>query len=340
MANRRVFPRVHVLRGQPLSLSLGAFVRPMMRLIVPLLFAFCGVVACGQTAAQPGVRRPSSGHQQIPVWPGAAPDAQPMPGPEKLDTGKMQWVTNVTRPTMTVYSPEGTNSGAAVIVVPGGGFEGLAMDIEGTDICDWLTRQGITCVLLKYRVPSAPYEWQTDSRPDNYRVPTPSLEDLQRTVGLVRARASEWQIDPKKIGVIGFSAGGYLVAEISTHFERRLYASVDEADKVSCRPDFAMAIYPGHLAKKRGEGFELNPNIPVTPQTPTTFLLQAEDDHVDTADDSLAYFLSLKKAGVPVEMHLYALGGHAFGLKPSKFPIRQWPHLAVTWLKTIGMTAP
>ncbi len=312
----------------------------MTRIIIPLLFTFCIAVASGETPAQPKVWQSSLGHQQIPIWPDAAPDAQPMPGQEKLDTSDMQWVVNVTRPTMTVYSPEGPNTGAAVIVVPGGGFEGLAMDIEGTDVCDWLTRQGITCVLLKYRVPSAPYEWQTDSRPDNYMVPIQALEDLQRTVGLVRARAAEWQVDPKKIGVIGFSAGGYLVAEISTHFERRLYALVDGADKASCRPDFAMAIYPGHLAKKRGNDFELNPNVPVTPQTPTTFLLQAEDDHVDGADDSLAYYMGLKKAGVPVEMHLYAQGGHAFGLKPSKFPISQWPRLAETWLKTIGMTPP
>ena len=312
----------------------------MTRIIIPLLFTLCLAVASGQTPAQPMVWQPSSGHQQIQLWPDAVPDAQPMPGPERLDTDKMQWVVNVTRPTMTVYSPEGTNPGAAVIVVPGGGFEGLAMDLEGTDVCDWLTRQGITCVLLKYRVPSAPYEWKTDSRPDNYMVPTQALEDLQRTVGLVRARAAGWHVDPKKIGVIGFSAGGYLVAQISTHFERRLYAPVDEADRASCRPDFAMAIYPGHLAKERGDGFELNPNVPVTPQTPPTFLLQAEDDHVDTADDSLAYYQSLRKAGVPVEMHLYAQGGHAFGLKPSKFPISQWPRLAETWLKTIGMTPP
>ena len=312
----------------------------MTRITISLLFTCWVAVASGQTSVRPDVWQPAPGHQQIPIWPDAAPDATPMPGPEKLDTSKMQWVYNVTRPTMTVYSPEGTNTGAAVVVLPGGGFEGLAMDIEGTDVCDWLTRQGITCVLLKYRVPSAPYEWQTDSRPDNYMVPTQALEDLQRTVGLVRARAAEWKLDPKKIGVIGFSAGGYLVAEISTHFERRLYAPVDEADKASCRPDFALAIYPGHLAKERGDSFELNPNVPVTPQTPPTFLLQAEDDHVDTADDSLAYCLSLKKAGVPVEMHMYAQGGHAFGLKPGKLPISQWPRLAETWLKTIGMTAP
>lgn len=313
----------------------------MTRIVFSLLFTLCIAAAAGETPAQqPTVWQPSPGHQQIAIWPDAAPDAQPMPGPEKLDVSKMQWVFNVTRPTMTVYSPAGPKNGAVVIVVPGGGFEGLAMDLEGTDICDWLTRQGITGVLLKYRVPSAPYEWKTDARPDNYMVPTQALEDLQRTVGLVRARAAEWQVDPKKIGVIGFSAGGYLVAQISTHFERRLYAPVDEADQASCRPDFAMAIYPGHLAKERGDGFELNPNVPVTPQTPTTFLLQAEDDHVDGADDSLAYYMGLKKAGVPVEMHLYAQGGHAFGLKRSEFPISQWPRLAETWLRTIGMTSP
>jgi acetyl esterase/lipase len=215
------------------------------------------------------------------------------------------------------------------------------MDLEGTEICDWLTRQGMTCVLLKYRVPSLPYDWRSNSRPDNYVVPTQALEDVQRAVGLVRSRAAEWKIDPQRIGVIGFSAGGYLVAEISTHFEHRLYAPVDEADKASCRPDFAMVIYPGHLAKrKKGERVQLNPNVPVTKQTPTTFLLQAEDDHVDDVNDSLAYYIGLKDAGVPVEMHLYAQGGHAFGLKPSKFPISQWPRLAEKWLKTIGVTQP
>jgi acetyl esterase/lipase len=310
----------------------------MMRIVIALLFSFCIAAASGETPAQPSVWQPSPGHQQIPIWPGVVPDAQPMPGPERLDVSDVQWAVNITRPTMTVYSPEGTNTGVAVVVLPGGGFEGLAMDSEGTDVCDWLTHKGITCVLLKYRVPSVPYDWRSDSRPDGYALPAQALEDLQRAMGLVRSNASEWQINPNKIGVIGFSAGGYLVAEISTHFERRLYASVDEADKASCRPDFAMAIYPGHLAKKRGDTFELNPNVPATPQTPTTFLLQAEDDHVDSANDSLAYYIGLKNAGVPVEMHLYAQGGHAFGLKPSRFPISQWPRLAETWLKTIGMT--
>ena len=172
--------------------------------------------------------------------------------------------------------------------------------------------------------------------PDQSESPRWRLEDAQRTVGLVRFHAAEWHIDPHKIGVLGFSAGGHLVAAISTHFEKRLYPAVDAADKESCRPDFAVALYPGHLWLHE-ERFELNPDIPVTRQTPPTFLLQAEDDPVDSVNNSLVYYIALKKAGVPVEMHLYAQGGHAFGLRRTKFPITGWPQLVETWLGTIGM---
>ena len=318
----------------------------MTRIAVPLLFTLCVAVASGDPPAQANVWQPSPGHTQVPIWPGAAPDAQPVPGPEVLEidakfliAGKpVAWVTNVTRPTMTVYSPEGKNTGVAVVVFPGGGFEHLAIDLEGTEVCDWLTSKGITCVLLKYRVPSLPYDWRCKCRPDNLVAPTLALEDAQRTMGLVRFHAGKWHIDPHKVGVLGFSAGGYLVAEISTNFERRLYASVDAADKESCRPDFAIACYPGHLWVK-DKGLILNPNVPVTSNTPPTFLLQAEDDDVDNVNQSLVYYIALKNAGVPVEMHLYAQGGHAFGLRRKKFPITGWPQLAETWLKTIGMTS-
>ena len=148
---------------------------------------------------------------------------------------------------MTVYSPKGRNTGVAVVVFPGGGFEGLAIDLEGTEVCDWLTSKGITCVLLKYRVPSLPYDWHCDCRPNGLVKSTLPLEDAQRTMGLLRFHAAERNIDPHKIGVLGFSAGGYLVAEISTNFEHRLYTPVDAADKESCRPDFAVNVYPGHL---------------------------------------------------------------------------------------------
>ena len=173
---------------------------------------------------------------------------------------------------MTVYSPKGKNTGVAVVVFPGGGYNCLAIDLEGTEICDWLTSRGITAVLLKYRVPLkkvGPY-WESPL----------ALEDAQRTVGLVRFHAAEWQIDPHKIGVIGFSAGGHMVAAMSTHFDKRSYPAVDAADQESCRPDFAIACYPGHLWND-DEGFKLNPNVPVTTNTPPTFLLQAEDDPVD-----------------------------------------------------------
>jgi acetyl esterase/lipase len=277
----------------------------------------------------------------MPIWPGAAPDAQQVPGPEtakvsdKLLAGRpVTAVTNVTRPTMTVYAPKGKNTGAAVVVFPGGGFQILAMDLEGTEACDWLTSRGITCVLLKYRVPSAPYEWQCDCRPHNFALSVPSLEDAQRTMRLVRSHAAQWHIDPHKVGVLGFSAGGFLAAEISTNFARRLYAPVDAADRESARPDFAMPIYPGHLAT---DDDKFNANVPVSRDTPPTFLVQAEDDYTDGVSQSLAYYTALAKARVPAEMHLYAHGGHAFGLRPTADPITRWPALAETWLRTIGM---
>jgi len=312
----------------------------------PLLFVVCGVFAFGGVSAQQNTWQPSPGHTQVAIWPETPPDAQPVPGPETVGTdsdflvagGQVIGVGNVTRPTMTVYSPNGKNTGVAVVVFPGGGFEGLAIDLEGTEGCDWLTSKGITCVLLKYRVPSLPYDWHCDCRPDGLVKSTLALEDAQRTMGLVRFHAAEWHIDPHKIGVLGFSAGRYLVAEISTDFERRLYKPVDPADKESCRPDFAVAVYPGHLWVG-GDAYKLNPNVPVTRQTPPTFLLQAEDDHVDNVNDSLAYYNALKNAGVPVEIHLYAQGGHAFGLRRTKFPITGWPQLVETWLGTIGMNS-
>jgi acetyl esterase/lipase len=235
---------------------------------------------------------------------------------------------------MTVYSPKGKNTGVAVVVFPGGGYKVLAIDLQGTEVCDWLTSRGITAVLLKYRVPApkTPPNWGA------YPESSMALEDAQRTIGLVRSRAAEWDIDPRKIGVLGFSAGGHLTAAISTHFDKRLYPAVDPADKVSCRPDFAVAIFPGRLWFD-DKHHELNPNVPVTKQTPSTFLLHAQDDPVNDVKHSLVYYEALKKAGVPVEMHLYAEGGHAFGLRRTKFPITDWPKLVGTWLATIGMTS-
>jgi acetyl esterase/lipase len=312
----------------------------------PLIFALCVVFTCGGLNAQTSTWMPSSGHMQVPIWPWAIPDAQPVTAPENDTTmtnlvAGQPWieVDNVSQPTMTVYAPKGMNAGVAVVVFPGGGYMCLAIDLEGTEICNWLTSKGITAVLLKYRVPfSGPY-W--DSQLKCHIVPRApiALEDAQRTVGLVRFHAAEWHIDPHKIGVLGFSAGGHMVAEMSTHFDKRLYPAVDKADMESCRPDFAVALYPGHLWMEDEKLFELNPDIAtrITRQTPPTFLLQAEDDHVDNVNQSLVYYIALKNAEVPVEMHLYAQGGHAFGLRETKFPITRWPQLVEKWLGTIGM---
>ena len=293
-------------------------------------------VAGGQAAWQP-----SPGHTQVPIWPGTPPDAQPVGGPEVSGTvvdanggeklvGGRPWVyvNDVSQPTMTVYPPVGHTTGAAVVVFPGGGYNVLAIDLEGTEICDWLTSKGITCVLLKYRVPCVKTGPYLDCRT--------ALEDAQRTVGLVRFQAAQRQIDPHKIGVIGFSAGGHMVAAISTHFEKRLYPAVDAADAVSCRPDFAIALYPGHLAGRERQ-FALNPDIRVTSRTPPTFLLQAEDDPVDPVENSLVYHAALRRVGVPVELHLYVKGGHAFAMRRTSSPITDWPPLVERWLGAIGM---
>jgi acetyl esterase/lipase len=305
------------------------------------IIALCLLAVSGSAYSSAKVWQPTAGHTQIPVWPGTPPDAKPTSGPEytristKLIGGKpVVTVSNVSQPTMTVYAPKGTNTGVAVVVLPGGGFEFLAMDLEGTDACDWLTSRGITCVLLKYRVPSLPYVLQCDCRPHNLALSMPSLQDAQRTMRLVRFHAAQWHVDPHKIGVLGFSAGGFLVAEISTNFDRQLYAPVDAADKESARPDFAMLIYPGHLAT---DDDKFNPNLPVTRDVPPAFLVQAEDDYTDGVHQSLVYYAALAKARVPAEMHLYAHGGHAFGLRPTNMPINYWPALADTWLRTIGM---
>jgi acetyl esterase/lipase len=296
-------------------------------------FALSVVFVFSGMSAQTPAWQPSPGHTQVPIWPNIPPDAEFGP-PANTEVTEPGEVDNVSLPTMTVYYPKGKNTGAAVVVFPGGGYYVLAIDLEGTEVCDWLTSKGITCVLLKYRVL---YQKSAPSRRSGPYPKSPiALEDAQRTVGLVRFHAAEYHIDPHKIGVLGFSAGGHLAAAISTHFDRRLYPVVDAADKASCRPDFAVVLYPGHLwiSDKK---FELNPDVPVTRQTPPTFLLQAENDPVDSVNNSLVYYIALRKAGVPVEMHLYAQGGHAFGLRRTTFPITGWPQFVEIWLGTIGM---
>jgi len=186
-------------------------------------------------------------------------------------------------------------------------------------------------------VPRTGPSYQPDCRCWINPKPAPALQDAQRAMGLVRLHAAEWHIDPHRIGVLGFSAGGHLVAAISNDYRKRSYARVDSADDQSARPDFAVAIYPGHLWERGQPPLAFNPDIHVTRQTPPTFLLQAQTDSVDNVNQSLAYYNALRNAGAPVEMHLYTRGGHAFGLRRTEDPITDWPELVERWLRTIGM---
>jgi acetyl esterase/lipase len=309
----------------------------------PSILAFC-VVAFRASGAQPSTWQPSPGHTQLAIWPGAVPDARSSANIESTAVapghvaGKpWRYISNVSRPTLTIYSPTGTNTGAAVVVFPGGGYRILAIDLEGTEVCDWLTSKGITCVLLKYRVPRSGPSWDEDCKCAINPKPQPALQDAQRTVGLIRLHAAEWHIDPHKVGVLGFSAGGHLAAAIANNFRQRSYRAVDAADKESCRPDFAVSVYPGHLWVPGAGKLAFNKDIHVTRDTPPTFLLQAETDSIDNVNQSLVYYIALKDAGVPTEMHLYADGGHAFGLRRTKDPITDWPELVEKWLRTIGI---
>jgi acetyl esterase/lipase len=303
----------------------------MNKRLVLLIFVS---LLCTDGFAQTSPWPPSADHVTLPLWPQAAPGPSISTGPE-IDTTTVKdravagrrviRIGNVSVPTLTLYKPTVRNSGAAVVVFPGGSYKILAIDLEGTEVCDWLTSIGVTCVLVKYRVP--------DTGP--YPKSAAALQDAQRAVGLVRSHAAEWHIDPKRIGVLGFSAGAHLSAALSTHFDKRLYDPIDAVDQLSCRPDFAVIVYPGYLALAE-QNFTSNPEIRVTEQTPPSFIVQAEDDPVHV-ENSTVYFLALKNAKVPAELHIYAEGGHGYGLRRTELPVTSWPQSVETWLRTIHM---
>ncbi len=303
-----------------------------MRFCLMILAIVFSIAVCA--FAQNTAWAPEAGHTTLALWPHGAPGAKPDPQPEvdtttakdKLIAGKpVVRLGNVSSPALTLYSPKGANTGAAVVVFPGGGYRILAIDLEGTEVCAWLNSAGITCVLLKYRVP--------DSGP--YPKSSAALQDAQRAVGMVRTHAAEWHIDQDRIGVLGFSAGAHLAAALSTHFDQRLYDSIDGADQVSCRPDFAVIVYPGYLAIAE-QNFAPNSEIHVTDKTPATFLVQAEDDPVHV-ENATVYFQALSNAKVPAELHIYAEGGHGYGLRHTELPVTDWPRLVEKWLVTIKL---
>ena len=271
----------------------------------------------------------------IALWPKGAPGEKGDIGEEKDTTGpngqliagkRVIRLGNVSQPTITVYSPaKEKNTGTAVLVFPGGGYSILALDLEGTEVCEWLNSIGVTGILVKYRVPAR-------KGLPNY---APPLQDAQRAMGYVRQHALEWNIDPNKIGVLGFSAGGHLSAAVSTNYEKRTYEAIDAADQVSCRPDFAAVIYPGLLVPRTNPE-KLNPEFTVTANTPPTFLAQAGDDPV-RVENSLFYYQALLKAKVPTEMHLYPVGGHGYGLRRTDKLVTTWPARAEEWMRSLKM---
>ena len=272
----------------------------------------------------------------IPLWPGDAPGEKGDIGEEKDTTKPGQdgppekYITrlgNVSKPTLTVFRPPADKAtGTAVVVCPGGGYSILAMDLEGTEVCRWLNSVGVTGVLLKYRVPAR----------KGLEKHAAALQDAQRAVGIVRGRAKEWQIDPKRIGVLGFSAGGHLAAAVSNNFAERAYPTADEADKQSCRPDFTVLIYPAYLVPKE-DSSKLSPELKVTEKTPPAFIAMTQDDPIGI-EGVYRYALALKAAKVKAEVHVYPTGGHGYGLRPSANPVSTaWPRLAADWMRAQGL---
>jgi acetyl esterase/lipase len=233
-------------------------------------------------------------------------------------------ISNVSEPTITLYpSPADIASGAAMIVCPGGGYNILAYDLEGDEVCEWLNSLGITAVLLKYRVPG---------REGRLRYEAP-LQDVQRAIGYVRAHAVDWDIDRSRIGVMGFSAGAHLSAVVSNNYKQRTYPKIDAADNVSCRPDFCLLVYPAYLD---APGFQVAPEVKVSAETPPTMLIQTEDDK-SYINSSLFYYYALKEAGVPAWLHLYSKGGHGYGLRDTNSAVNEWIYRAEDWFRETGV---
>ena len=262
------------------------------------------------------------------VWPAKVPGEKGDIGPEKIDQkpgANVQLLTNVSKPTLTLYrAPKEKDAGATVVICPGGGYSILAWDLEGTEVADWLNSCGVNAVILKYRVPAR------KGLPPH----VPPLQDAQRAMSLVRSKAAEWGIDEKRIGMLGFSAGGNLTALACTNYDHRTYEPVDDVDKVSCRPDFGVLIYPAWLVEDGKD--QLKPDFRVNSQTPPMFLVHANDDGI-TAANSAVMYLALKRAGVPAELHIFAAAGHGFGLRPTDKPASAWPQRCEAWMKSQGL---
>lgn len=338
------------LIGHPAQIE--TFKKLMKRIIFKILFIAFGIslVPCSPKKQTSQDTKANSIHtksftvsNEIPIWTKGIPDSALITGEETNIDGIAK---NVSTPTIKIFSPIKENTGATVIVFPGGGYTKVAVELEGSEICEWLASIGVTGILLKYRVPDSGPHYYKDCHCEKDPIKPLALQDAQRAIGLIRTQAKQWNIDPNKIGVMGFSAGGHLVADVSTNYRKRAYPLTDEMDKTDCRPDFGIVMFPGHLTNHTNNPYELNNTIPVDSNTPPTFILQAGNDPIDPIENSLVYYMALQKAKVHAEYHVYAEGGHAFGLNRTildnpnwnKLPIADWENLIERWLKTIKMT--
>jgi acetyl esterase/lipase len=276
----------------------------------------------------------------VELWPGKAPDETGNIGAEtfrmspKLDRKQVEvtepnkMVTNVTKPTITIYRPaKEKDSGTAILICPGGGYWNLYWQLEGEEVAAWLNSIGVTGIILKYRVPRRPDE----PKGEPARRP---LQDAQRAVSIVRSKAKDWGIDPKRIGMVGFSAGGHLAIATATNFTKRTYEPIDDIDTVSCRPDFAILAYSGYLKAKDKD--ELAPGLRIPAGTPPVFLAHGGDDIISDPAHSVVMYLALKRASVPAELHIYATAAHDFGVRPSDHPCSTWTQSCATWLRHQG----
>ena len=294
-----------------------------------------GLVLPSRVSAQePGSKGQQAVRQAEPVsvWPDKVPGEKGDIGPE-ADTTKPgqdgprpeQYVIrtgNVSHPTLTVYHPpKDKDTGAVVLVCPGGGYSILALNLEGSEVCRWLNSIGVTGVLLKYRVPSRA----------GLEKHTAALQDAQRALSVIRFHAAEWGVDAKRLGILGFSAGGHLAAAASTNYETRTYPEIDAADKESCRPDFTVLIYPAYLTTDADKS-KLAHEIGVTSNTPPAFIAMTQDDPVHV-ENAFTYAKALKDAKVSVELHVYPTGGHGYGLRPSRNMVSHWPERAAEWMQ-------